>query len=177
MSLKAKLVSTIAAICMVICLLSVGIWAASTGTVNVGGTVSFTASDVDVTITATVNGAKTTGQTKTVTWSAANTEETLTADWSNLTLDFVKGSDIEIVLEITNNSVERSVGVAISDNESSATNYTHAVDLASDTLEAKGATGEGVSNTGTYKITLKVTDWNKLVSGTLAYKVVVNNVA
>lgn len=197
MSLKVKLISTIAAVCMVICLLSVGIWAASVGTVNVGGTVSFVAEDVDVTITATVTGSKTTGQTRTITWDAGTAynadgededdvaNDALVADWTDLVLDFQKNTPIVIEITITNNSEQRSVGVAISDNGSNPTNWTHGVDKPADTLEYIGATaGEIVgeqataaSNVGTYTITLTGTDWNELMAGTLNYKVVVTNIA
>ena len=56
MSLKAKLATTIAALCMVICLLTVGVWAANKATVGLKGTVSFVANDVAVTIDGTAKG-------------------------------------------------------------------------------------------------------------------------
>ncbi len=123
MSLKAKLVSTIAAFCMVICLLSVGIWAAQTGTVNVGGSVSFVASDVDVTIElVSVTGAGAAGEAYTKTaieWDATDAGETLTESWTDMVFAFQKAADgslgdIQITIKVTNNSTERAVNVATS---------------------------------------------------------------
>lgn len=119
MSLKAKLVSTIAAFCMVICLLSVGIWAANTGTVNVGGSVSFVAKDVDVTISlVSVTGAGDAGDAYAkddITWNAA-TEGTLSASWTDMVFAFQKAAngtlgDIVITINVKNNSAERPVNV------------------------------------------------------------------
>ncbi len=169
MSLKAKLVSTIAAFCMVICLLSVGIWAANTGTVNVGGTVSFVASDVDVSIYGVVGTEAAEAEaitTEIVTWNAAS-EGTLTEDWTNA-LNFTKGEDIVISLKVVNNSEQRSVAVTLTDDGTTATNYTHTPSAGS-TIEAEGV--------AVYTITLSVTDWNKLVTGNLSYDLVVTNVA
>ncbi|MBO5022353.1 MAG: hypothetical protein J6C53_02615 [Clostridia bacterium] len=168
MSLKAKLVSTIAAFCMVICLLSVGIWAASTGTVNVGGTVSFTATDVDVTIYGVVGTAAADAEditTEIVTWDAASTGDTLTEDWTNA-LNFTKGQDIVISLKVVNNNEERAVTVTLVDDETAATNYTHTPSAGSSIAAGQSAV---------YTITLKVTDWNKKVEGTLSYDLTVTN--
>lgn len=59
MSLKAKLTTTIAALCMVICLLSVGVWAATQATVNFNGTVSFQLKDVQVSVYGAYKGTAT----------------------------------------------------------------------------------------------------------------------
>ena len=107
MSLKVKLTTTIAALCMVICLLTVGVWAATKGTVNLHGTVSFTAKDVSVRVYGAISGTDATngdnvGKTdistivaaesddafdatqhdqKIAVWDASTSGEILTADW------------------------------------------------------------------------------------------------
>jgi hypothetical protein len=120
MSLKAKLVSTIAAFCMVICLLSVGIWAANTGTVNVGGSVNFVAEDVNVKIELLdVVGAGKAGDDyakEAIEWDATDVG-TLSADWTDMVFAFQKADDgslgdIVITIKVTNLSEERAVSVA-----------------------------------------------------------------
>jgi len=120
MSLKAKLVSTIAAFCMVICLLSVGIWAASSGTVNIGGTVSFEVTDVNVLIEGTVTGMDGAAPTlKDIDWNAEdgyNTDtdsdsenDALVEGWALGALSFKKNAQgeldsITLTIDITNRS-------------------------------------------------------------------------
>ena len=106
MNSKAKLISTIAAICMVLVLLVGGIWAASSGTVTIGGTVSFSAQDVDVKITGVVTGASTasTPELDPIRWNAATANnkdgnsnledglEDLQAAWDLGELQFTKAA-------------------------------------------------------------------------------------
>ena len=185
MSLKAKLVSTIAAVCMVICLLSVGIFAATTGTVNVGGTVSFSATNVDVTITGSISGAKDNtwadGATG-VTWDAKNTTETVSVDWKGLNLAFVQNEqggldDIVISLVVTNNNEERGVAVTLTDNteDSALNNVEVQLSKTSDTLTSTTAT-ESKKATETYTITLHPTvDANQSASATFDVSLAVTN--
>ena len=56
MSLKAKLVSSVAAFCLVLALLVVGILAVPSATINMGGSISFQATDVNATVNITVTG-------------------------------------------------------------------------------------------------------------------------
>ncbi len=165
MSLKAKLVSTIAAFCMVICLLSVGIWAASTGTVTVGGTVSFEATDVNVTVTGTVSGAKVNTWTDTITWSAE--DATAAEVWDGLLFEFVQNTtdtskldDIVISLKIDNLSTERGILVTLEKTSTDTDDVSVTVDTAN---EAKVA-AEG---TTTLKITIKALgDANSTIDAT-----------
>ena len=57
MKIKAKLVSTIAAACLVIALLVTGVWAVSTASVTLGGSISFSATNVHATIEGSITGA------------------------------------------------------------------------------------------------------------------------
>ena len=127
MSLKVKLATTIAALCMVICLLTVGVWAATKTSVNVSGTVSFVAEDVNATISATVTGA--TGDEQNITNKVIATflgDEVIPegSDYyeyedkdGNKTYDFKdldfasKDSVIVITLTIKNDSTQRKLNV------------------------------------------------------------------
>ena len=122
MSLKAKLATTIAALCMVICLLTVGVWAANKATVGLKGTVSFTARDVSVSVSGVANatGASAGDRLKfseleKATWSA--TEEPKAAVvWGSgdegIDLTFTDKNEV-ITIEITveNNNTQRQVSV------------------------------------------------------------------
>lgn len=130
MSLKAKLATTIAALCMVICLLSVGVWAATTATVTLKGTVNFVAKDVSVTVSGvakgttpatTQDGQPTERPISTLaaaTWSA-DKEPAEAVVWNDgeeesgidLTFDN-KNEVITVVITVANNNTQRHVDVA-----------------------------------------------------------------
>lgn len=181
MGLKAKLVSTIAAICMVICLLSVGVWAASTATVNLGGTVSFTAKDVQATVKlVSISGTENDAQTKTdATFDAETQDSAATVNWNDLALTFKdKNTPIVITIKVINNNTQRALNVTATDR-STTTNYT--VDIkkgeANFTTEDLTKVDESKSNEATYTITLKVTNKNIKAEGTLAVEFKLENVA
>lgn len=109
MSLKTKLVSSVAAFMLVIALMVVGIFAANTATVQMGGSISFTASDVDATVTLASSGQSGEALSETETFDAS--DETATANWADQNLVFVKGSDITVTITFTNNSAERAMTV------------------------------------------------------------------
>ena len=123
MSLKAKLASTIAAVCMVICLLSVGIFAATTAKISLSGSVSFVAQDVDVSVAATVSGAAVNTWKESGVITPAATEGATVLPWEVDELQFVKNgddlNDIVISLEITNNG-SKSVSVTAADDTAKA---------------------------------------------------------
>lgn len=119
MTTKAKLVSTIAAFCLVLALMVVGVLAASSATVNLGGSLSFIASDVDATVT--VNA---TGCSETIDGSSPNYSHTFDAgseesDWTNENIDLTfsdKDTDIVITIKVTNNNEERALKVSFTDS-------------------------------------------------------------
>ena len=103
MSLKAKLVSSVAAFCLVLALLVVGVLAVNQATVQLGGSISFTANDVIATVTVTSTGA-TTDLNETIKFDStdANDDEGTLTD---LGLVFAnKTSPIVITVTITNDS-------------------------------------------------------------------------
>ena len=133
MSLKAKLTTTLAALCMVICLLSVGVWAATQATVNFSGTVTFELRDVQVSVYGAYKGtgedtdlgsadtdAIAEGEDELiVTWTAEDEDATedpadednmLDKDWEFNALNFEnKNSTIVIALKVKNNNPDNGV--------------------------------------------------------------------
>ena len=108
MSLKAKLVSSVAAFCLVLALLVVGILAVPSATINMGGSITFDAQDVVATVTVTSTGATTnlnlTGDSA-IKFDSTTTEATVDRDALNLAFAS-KTQDIVITVTITNDSDE-----------------------------------------------------------------------
>lgn len=158
MKLKAKLISTIAAFAMVLCLTIVGVWAAATVTVSVTGTVSYTATDVDATVTGSITGITETGKSFTKTFNAASTEDSGAWDLSDIT--FVKNQDVIITLTVKNNSTERPLQATLANNgEATGTNTTATLGATTTSIIAAG--GE---NTAEFKFTIHVENWDKSAS-------------
>lgn len=129
MSLKLKLVSIIASLCLVVVLLSVGVWAVQQASVSIGGSVSFIANDVYCDVTGSVSHmAGTAPELKQLSWSAgyeASEEDKDT--WKNNPLTFDKqGTDVTYLITIKNNSDERYIDVTMTDN-SAVSKITHTI--------------------------------------------------
>ena len=76
MSLKTRLITTISMFFLVIALLITGVWAASTANVNIGGTISFNATNIYATITGSITGASTTPTLSPLNYSAKSAPTT-----------------------------------------------------------------------------------------------------
>lgn len=154
MKLKAKLISTIAAFAMVLCLTIVGVWAAATVTVNVTGNVTYTAEDVDATVTGKITGVVGAAEkTYSVTFSA--TEPKSADTWALADIVFEKGQDVVITLTVKNNSKERPLQATLANNgEATGTNTTAALG----TTTTATVVAEG---TAEFTFTIKVGDWNR----------------
>ncbi len=120
MSLKAKLISTISAMCLVIALVSVGVWAASTATINLSGTLTFNATDVYCQVEGTfANMSGTITQPDTLTWDSTTTSSTDPkigdeTTWANKALTFDEnGTSITLTIVVTNMSTERAINITL----------------------------------------------------------------
>lgn len=172
MKLKAKLISTIAAFAMVLCLTIVGVWAATTVTVSVTGNVSYIADDVDAEVTGSITGVVgAAAKTYSVTFSA--TEPKSADTWALGDIVFEKGQDVIITLTVKNKSTERPLQATLANKgEATGTNTTAA--LGETTTATIAAGGE---NTAEFKFTIKVTDWNKQASYGINLMLTLNNQA
>ena len=170
MKLKAKLISTIAAFAMVLCLTIVGVWAAVSVTVNVTGNVTYTAEDVDATVTGTITGVVGAAEkTYSVTFNA--TEPKSADTWALGDIVFEKGQDVVITLSVHNNSTERKLNATIANNgAATGTNTTAALGT---TTTAEVAAGADAS----FTFTIKVTDWNKAAGYDINLGLTLTNVA
>lgn len=154
MKLKAKLISTIAAFAMVLCLTIVGVWAAASVTVNVTGNVTYTAEDVDATVTGTITGVVG-AETKTYSVTFNATEAKSADTWALGDIVFEKGQPVVITLSVHNNSTERALEATIANN-GAATGTNTTAELGT-TTTATVAAGTDAS----FSFTIRVGDWNK----------------
>ena len=123
MSLKLKLISTISAFILVLSMLFVGVFAAQNVQLNVGGSVSFTASSVYAQITGsyvgTVEHPSTAKQLTQIDIDADTTDGAVSMpdDWTSMPLNFDEsGSDITVTITIENLASDRAIAVSLTDN-------------------------------------------------------------
>lgn len=170
---KLRIFSHIAIICLSVCMFAFGVYAASTVSVTTSGTVSFTAQNVEATVTRTVSGCDETKSTfgngsKTYTQVINNTT---TPEGATYTYDQLKEEQLffannkdDIIMEftITNNSSEKDLFVKLTDNETRACVNAY---KAAETLDGEYIVHPGLSRT--FRIFFCVNDVNK--SATLYY--------
>ena len=112
MSNKVRLITTISAICMVLALLTVGVWAVSTASVTLGGSVSFTADNIHAKITGSVTGTQETISLAELNYSADTTpSEDNINTWANNQMTFTSENLITMTITVENLSEERSLFV------------------------------------------------------------------
>lgn len=122
MTLKAKLVATIASICLVIGIIIASVWAVTVGSVTIGGTVSFQAVDIYCDVTGKIENTLTPQTFQPLSWSAgdAPSDEDV-ASWKGRSLEFDdNATPIKFTISIKNNSPERVVRVTLKDQTRSA---------------------------------------------------------
>lgn len=118
MSIKMKLISCISAFILVLGIMFGAVLAAEQVQVNIGGSVSFTATSVHAMISGSVSGSTTSNTLPSVTVDAETQDGTLAmgGDWSNMHLDFNEaGDDITVTINIQNLS-DRTIYVSVADN-------------------------------------------------------------
>lgn len=182
MKLKAKLVTTCAAFCLILCLTIVGVWAVTAPSIPMGGNVGFTAKNVDATISGSFSGISGSQPLTTLKLDASTTDVTDVAGyetWQNWTLNFADATqDIVLTITVTNNNADRAIDATFT-NSSSSENIT--ISLAGGNADGSGEysgtevtipTGQSVI----FKVTIHVENANNSASATLALKLLLENV-
>lgn len=118
MSLKAKLVSTISAFCLVLALMVVGVLAATSGSVGLGGTITFTASDIVGSVTVAYQDAANSPAGQTVSFDAS--DATVAETWETEALQFTKDKAITVTITIGNDATDRSMWVKFTEGSGQA---------------------------------------------------------
>ena len=175
MTLRSKMVATISAFCLVLAMLIIGVWAAQSVKVEMGGSLTFKADDVNVRIEGLVEGAEVNPTLSTLVYSGNDSEVTGDAStWQNNALTFGRTdesvNDIVITITITNLSKENAVNIKVKDTIGSSVNVTKTVerDGAEYNLGEPYALSKSTTDsesTATFTITFSVTDKTQSVSG------------
>ena len=185
MKLKAKLVTTCAAFCLILCLTIVGVWAVTAPSIPMGGSVGFTASDVQATISGSFTGISGTQDLTTLKLDASTKDVKSVAGydtWQNWTLGFADATkDIVLTITVTNNNTERAINATFTDSSaSSLKNIT--ISLAGGNADGSGSYTSGTEVTipteqsVTFKVTIHVENANNSASATLALNLLLENV-
>lgn len=168
MSNKAKLITVISAFVLVVSLLTVGVFAVQSATVNMGGTITFNATDVQATISAATvaNGTVTDAAAKLqeIKFDADNDGSTALATWGGLDIAFAAGGDdVTITFTITNDHAEKGLVVTTTPTPGTAVNMTM-------TTTVEGGTGTVENNTiavggsAEYTVTFHIANQNASAS-------------
>ena len=166
MSIKVKLFSTIAAFILVIGIMLGAVLAAEQVQVNIGGSVSFNATNVYAKVSGNISGAGTGNKTfSTLTYSAEG-DSGDESDWTGLALEFTESATpIVITINVENLSEQRTLTANL-ENTLSASGLNIAVENNSEeysggNVELPVSTGND-SSTTTFTLTLTVanTDTN-----------------
>ena len=169
MSLKMKLTASISAFFLVVGLMLIGIMAVNQATVNMGGSISFTATDVYARVTGSIENAQGEYADKelpTLEFSAENGTPDQ-SEWSGLNLLFDDdATPIVITVTVENLARDRKLTASLTDN--TAINENLVKDLKQDgvtytsgtTKDLDASTGDGTSTT-TYVVTFSIADHNK----------------
>ena len=161
MSAKAKLISFISAFVLVLGIMIIGVISAEQVQVNIGGSVSFNATNVYAKVSGNISGAETGNKTfSTLTYSVEETTGD-ESDWRNLALEFTETPDpIIIKITVENLSTQRTLTVNL-ENTLQGEGLDIAVTSESDSytsgtnVELPVSTGDG-SSTTTFTLSLTV---------------------
>ena len=193
MSLKIKLTSTILAFCLILGLLVMGVFATSQATVNLGGSLSFSATNVHAKVTGNVSGAENSDEANsklpvlTFAEGKSSTEEsqhqTDLLSWGDVDLQFASdGAAISIVLTIEN-LADRALYATVSPASTMSNEINSSMLIVETAVATEGTAYTGglisLGNKATetaikyVRITMSVKDLNKSLSSsaTWGYKI------
>lgn len=123
--------------------------------VNVGGSVTFTATGIYANIRGSISGTVTENNPLNITFNHKTKQEEGTKSWDNLVLDFDANNKIEIVIEIENLAESRDLYAVLTDDFPTDANLNITETEGSDGLKV------GPEETKTIKIELSVANKNK----------------
>lgn len=189
MKLKAKLISTIAAFAMVLCLTIVGVWAASQVSVSLTGTITFTSDHVVATVSLDSVKSGDTSIVDCTSYSATFNSDTEAvsegqhnATWAlpdNLSFD--QGKNVVMTFKIDNSLNERAITAIIESKSVLGENTTETIAYGA---SAGAASTEGAKTSQTiaaggeayYVVTVSVKDWNNSANYAANLVITLNNV-
>ena len=175
MTLKMKLTASISAFVLIIGLMLMGVFAVNQATVNMGGSISFTATDVYAHVTGSIANDTSSPSNLDVTYSAEETTGDPTV-WNDLSLAFdSQATPIEVTITVENLSQQNTLRVNLNDTLSSTIgnlekvvkndggDYTNQTDI---TLQPNGQENDST----TFTITMSVIDKNTSLTADFDYE-------
>ena len=175
MSIKLKLVSCISAFILVLGIFIFGVLSAQQVTVNLGGSISFDATNVYARVTGRVQNAQVNPTLETLEFSADN-DNPDQSSWSGLQLQFdSQATNITIEVTVENLSMERTLTVNLTDMiQTSTDNLSKTITLDGDsylsgtneTIPVATSNDENNTSKVTFIITFDVIDHNKSLPNT-----------
>ena len=175
MSLKMKLTASISALILVLGFMLMGIMAVEQATVNMGGSISFTATDVYAHVTGSIANDTSSPSNLDVTYSAEETTGDPTV-WNDLSLAFdSQATPIEVTITVENLSPQNTLRVNLNDTLSSTIGnlekvvkndgeaYTNQTDI---TLQPNGQENDST----TFRITMSIIDKNTSLTADFDYE-------
>lgn len=167
MSLKAKLVTSISAFALVLALLIVGVFAVNSATINMGGSISFQATDVNATVTINVEGTTASDDTDDQTFTFNAEQGNPAENWTAKNWEFDTARQITVTVTVHNADTVRSLTSTFTAPAAVTSN------LACATTEDSEPITAGVATSGTtvapgedlvYVMTFTIDDENLAVS-------------
>ena len=175
MSIRLKLVSCISAFILVLGIFIFGVLSAQQVTVNLGGSISFDATDVYARVTGRVQNAQDNPTLETLEFSADN-DNPDQSSWSGLQLQFdSQATNITIEVTVENLSIERTLTVNLTDMiQTSTDNLRKTISLdggiylsgANETIPVATSNDENNTSKVTFVITFDVIDHNSSLPST-----------
>ena len=165
MTTKAKLVSTIAAFCLVLALLIVGVLAVPTATINMGGQISFEATDVNAKVEINVEGTAAHDDTDDKTFKFNADEGAATEAWTGKNWVFDETRTITVTIKVTNLDTVRNLNVTFTPPTTASNLEVAASSSDSQTVSAMKTLTPTSGNVITYTVIFTPENENLAVNG------------
>ena len=171
MTLKRKLFTAISMFALTCAMLLVGVWAVSSTSIEIGGTISFLATNVNATVSGSITGTSSgtiTPTTLEYSSSKTPTTEALNTWKNNLSFD-EEGSKITMTITVNNLSSERKLYVTLTDTVGDVTNLSKTVKNGENTYTSGTRVEIAISGTATFTIEFIVGSTDISMDGSYGY--------
>ena len=172
MTLKRKLFTAVSMFALTCAMLLVGVWAVSSTSIEVGGTISFQATSVNAEVTGAFSGASTNPTLNKLTYSSTTSPSTTDLNsWKNNVTFAENGADITLTINVTNKSSERAMYVSIEDTAEDVATLTKTIKQGANTYTEGNAVKVEASATVTFTVTFHLTNTDVSTEANYAYTV------
>lgn len=184
MSFKTKMFSIATSVVLALAMLIIGVWAVQQGTVQMGGSISFNATDVYARVSGSITGTESTVELADLYFSAEDENspsDSAIRTWNNNSLVFAENSDtITINIEVENLAQNRVLNVSLEDHTSVPSSINKSITLTNGTTSSytggtivpmAGSTGDGTSVIS-FAVSFTITDKNSSID--FAYDYILN---